>query len=58
MIDGEGPYFTEFYAVSLTPTSAVIGYTGAWAGGEMVVHFSTLSGSQVQSDFQFIVYKP
>ena len=58
VIDGEGPYLTENYAVSLTPTSAVIGYTGAWAGGEMVVHFRNLSGSLVQSDFQFIVYKP
>ena len=59
-IDGQS-YKPEYYAVSLTPyntaSTSITGQTGTGPGSEMSVNFKS-GGIDIQTNFQFIVYKP
>lgn len=55
-ISGEYYYYTS-YATIVTPTSQVTVMTGSTAG-QLIVQFANLSGTTVQSGFQFVTFKP
>ena len=50
-------YFYSDYITNVTPTSTAIARVSS-GGGKMYVYFTNLSGSNIQSHFQFTTYKP
>jgi hypothetical protein len=56
-ISGETYYYNQYIAIITPSGSLSIPYTSS-VSGKLLVYFKDLSNTSIQSNFQFVVYKP